>query len=160
MSPMYNLLVTLVPRAWERTAFVLERERVLEYSDAPLQKKFRALSARAAGQLLQLPCLFAYEQQVGADARLGHITRIQRRRNDVRMEFRIDRASPPVPRELLDKSRSDFDIAAGELSRTHWAVKDVALLEMLEARGLLAARERRRLQRALQADADAVQVRR
>jgi len=97
--PMYNLLVTGAAGAWEKPHYVYELPRFLEYTDDGLRKRLKPLDSRAREKLLALPSLFAYETRAGAPARVGWVTDLHKRDNELRVSFRFDPDQPPVTPE-------------------------------------------------------------
>ncbi len=92
---MYNRLITAQRGAWKKTVYEYERGRsVREYTDDAICERFKGLTKSDFEELMSLPCLFAYEG--GNDkARIGWITSIKARSDQVRLEFEIDKDAPP-----------------------------------------------------------------
>ena len=137
---MYNLLVTAVDGQWKKGAYELERGRcVNEYTDDDIIKKYGALGRQAVEALLMAPCLFAYETQKPRTpaAHLGWLTRIKAGAATVRIEYEIEATLPAVTAAKIEKLKSELDITNWELSRTHWAAKDVSLIQVLMTAGIL-----------------------
>lgn len=134
---MYNLLITGLPGAWKKTVYEYERGRsVHEYTDNAIYEKFKSFTKSDIEELISLPCLFAYEG--GADkARIGWITSIKARSGTVRLEFEIDKDAPQISGAKLKKLTTELDITDWELNRTHWAVKDVNLIQVLKTARIL-----------------------
>jgi hypothetical protein len=134
---VYNLIMTGAQGAWDGTRYDLERDRVGEYTDDALRARYRVLDERTIAELLSLPTLFAYEKVQDAPARVGRVTRVATRGNRVRFEYQILAGVPPIPpARLLELARNlDIDVDGWEMNRTHWAVKDVDLIEVLSAAG-------------------------
>jgi hypothetical protein len=86
-------------------------------------------------QLIQLPAVFACETGCRQDARIGHITGIRKRRNEVRVEFELLAAYPPISNDKLVDLRWDIGIDDNELCRNHWALKEDDLNVALVAAG-------------------------
>jgi hypothetical protein len=86
---------------------------------------------------MAMPSLFAYEQHVKRPASLGWLTRIKSSSHAVRLEYEIDTDLPAVTEAKLKKLSSELDITDWELNRTHWAVKDVNLVQVLMTAGIL-----------------------
>lgn len=143
---MYNLLVTAVRDQWKKGAYELERGRcVREYTDDDIVEKYKALSKADIESLMSLPCLFAYEDHVKKPARLGWLTKIKAGTQLVRLEYEIEKELPSVTPAKVKKLSSELDITDWELNRTHWAVKDVSLLQVLMTAGILDEKEIRSL---------------
>ena len=143
---MYNLLVTSASGQWKKRAYELERGRcVREYTDDEIERQFKAFSKADANALMSLPCLFAYEDHVKTAARLGWLTKIRAGTQLVRFEFEIEKDLPSISRGKLKKLSSELDITDWEMNRTHWAVKDVNLLQVLMTAGIFDEAELRKL---------------
>lgn len=86
-------------------------------------------------RLKTLPALFAYERGVDAPAVVGRIKTIKKRQDAVSATFQINRLIRPIHPATLHEIRWQLDIGDLELNRTHWAVKDVDLMDVLCAEG-------------------------
>jgi len=134
---MYNLLITAQSGAWKKTVYEYERGRaVREYADSAIADRFKGLTKNDIDELMSLPCLFAYE---GGDdkARIGWITSIKVRAAEIRLEFEIEKEAPTISGARLKNLTTELDIVNWELNRTHWAVKDVNLLQVLKTARIL-----------------------
>ena len=137
---MYHLIVVGNPEAYDDGSLVLERSRVLrEYTSEALTERYAGLAEDAVTELKRFPALFAYERVNQKDARLGWITRIQPRHDGSRFTYMFDKALPAISRDQLDALEWDLDIGKLEMNRTHWALKDVDLFEILIEAGLMLA---------------------
>lgn len=129
---MYNLFVTANCEAWNGLPEKFEVSRCLsEYTDDALKEQFSNLTDASIAQLQQYPCLFAHEGSCGNPARFGYITGITKRKQLVRIEYRLDQESPPIPNDTLTQLAWDLDVTDWEMNRTHWALKEVDLLTVL-----------------------------
>lgn len=133
---MYNLIMAGALGAWDEPRSELDRSRVGEYTDDALRARYLVLDERAIGELTSLPALFAYEKVHDAPARLGRVTRISTRGKLVRFEY-IFAKTPPIASKAIVSNRVALDIDEWELNRTHWAVKDIDLIGVLDNAGLI-----------------------
>ena len=133
---MYNLLVTASEDAWDLPAYEYDRTRFLEHTADTLQSKYKKLTASAIEELKSFPTLFAYE---GDDepVRVGYIRRIKERGRSILMEYEFDETIKPFTFSALLLLRVQLDIGDWEMSRTHWALKDEDLFEILVSAGLV-----------------------
>lgn len=133
---MYNLLVTASEGAWDLSAYEYDRTRFLEYTTETLQAKFKKLTAAVIEELKSFPTLFTYE---GDDepVRVGYIRRIKERGRSILIEYDFDETIPPFNFDALKSQKVQLDIRGWEMSRTHWAVKDENLFEILASVGLV-----------------------
>lgn len=143
---MYSLIVSGLDGTWDRKVYELEVSRVArDYTVEPIADRYRTLNDRAINELLSFPAIFAYEQGVNADARLGFLKRIQNRSGSVRFEYDFYSHVPPIPLSKLADLRWELDIAKLELHRTHWAIKDVDLIPTLLDAGIISKEQVARL---------------
>jgi hypothetical protein len=54
------------------------------------------------------------------------------RENSVRIEYEIDKSLPAISAAKIEKLTTELDITDWELNRTHWAIKDVDLFDVLK----------------------------
>lgn len=125
---MYNLLVRVYDpsESWDGSnRFTLERGRIFEYTDEHI-----SLGHREDLQgLRNFPCLFAYERFEGT-ARIGRIDSLIESGRDVEIIYNFDTrfSSIPIPDQHTCKL---FGFEKNEWYRTHWAVKNVDLFEIV-----------------------------
>lgn len=136
---MYNLLVTADFGAWNRHRYELDRSRFLEYTSDVVAERFKSLNSKQIDSLLQLPALFAYEGKT-EPMRVGRLTSIKALGRKLVVEFVLDDDIPELPYDSIEPIRVDLDIREWELNRTHWAIKDEKLFELLRSENLLPAR--------------------
>jgi hypothetical protein len=81
------------------------------------------------------PTLFAYE---GRDeiVRVGYIRRIKERGRTVLIEYEFDDAILAFNFSAVSDYRIQLDIGEREMNRTHWAIKDEDLFEILASAGV------------------------
>ncbi len=135
---MYNLIMSGNEQAWEKSPASLEVERLGEYTPEALKTRYRRLTPDVIAELQSFPTLFAYEQAVKKPARLGRVTRIaQPSEREFRFQFELYDDKPPIPYERIAELAWELDLGEWELNRTHWAVKDVDLIDVLLRAGLI-----------------------
>lgn len=135
---MFNLLMTWENGGFDMLALELERGRFGEYTAEKLMKRFGPLKPAGIKKLKSFPTLFVYENLVG-DARVGSLTEIRERNQHVLVEFQFDKQIAPFPAEKLKPLLLRLDMGGPELYRTHWAIKDEDLLQVLISAGLAGA---------------------
>jgi MoxR-like ATPase len=130
---MYNLLVTAYDGAWEKQppTYDYPNERFLEHTEPPLQARFERLSPERIAELCSFPALFVYERHINKPARVGSIIGITQDARFVTLTFQIEPEAPPISRDVLLVMLAAFGIDIAEMTRTHWALKDVDLNEAL-----------------------------
>ncbi len=135
---MFNFLVTAKDGAWTLPAYTYERSRFLEYTSSEIADRFQELKEPQLSTLQGLPCLFAYE---GKDEpmRVGRLKSIKLR-NDGRTLYlvpELDPNIPPIAFGRIEPYQHALDIRDWELNRTHWAIKDEDLFEVLTTAGVI-----------------------
>lgn len=125
---MYNLLIQLDPAhgAWSKSQrFRLSRARIFEHSDDDIRSKFD----NDIQALKELPCLFSYEGLYGS-GRVGRITSVRTSDAIVEIVYALDMRFPPI--RIHDEETYElFGCNRWERDRTHWAVKDGDLFEIV-----------------------------
>jgi len=140
---MYSLLMVGAEGHWEeRDGCDFDASRYLEHTVEALQERLRPLTPAVAEELMQWPALFAYELgwhdiPSSALARVGRLTSIENRGAYIRISYQFDDNLPPISASQLRKIKWDLDITRSELSRHHWAVKNIDLIEVLRKKGVL-----------------------
>lgn len=134
---MFNFLVTASDNAWDQPGYQYARGRFLEYTSDEIAESFRELQPAQLNALTEIPCLFAYE---GTDEpmRIGRIKSVKLRDNgrSLLVVPEIDPAIPPIPFSAIEPLQALLDIRSWELSRTHWAIKDEDLFQVLADAGI------------------------
>lgn len=136
---MYNLIMTGLEGVWDRRLYTLEQSRVGEYTDDVLRARYRNFDDRTIADLKSFPALFAYEKAIKSPARVGRVSKITTRAQKVRFEFELLEGVPVIPPEKLVDLALDLDIDEWEMNRTHWAIKDVDLINVLDRAGITQA---------------------
>lgn len=134
---MFNFLVTSRDGAWDLPGYEYERSRFLEYTSDDIAASFRELKEAQIKALVDLPCLFAYEG-TSEPMRVGRLKSVKLRNNG-RLLFvapEINPEVPPIPFDAIEPLQASLDIRAWELNRTHWAIKDEDLYQVLTDAGI------------------------
>lgn len=135
---MFNFLVTAVDGAWDKPGYEYPRVRFLEYTSEEIAESFRELKAAQLEALTKMPCLFAYE---GTDEpmRVGRLKSVKLRDNGRSLLIvpEINPAIAPIPFDDIEPLQALLDIRGWELNRTHWAIKDEYLLQLLAENGIV-----------------------
>ena len=136
MGVMYNFLVTAREGAWESLGYEHDKSRFLEYTSDDIAASFKELKAPQLAALMELPCLFAYEG-TRRPMRVGRLE-VKLRNNGKILFVRpiIDERIDPIEFEQIKPLQAALDIRDWEINRTHWAVKDEDLLDVLQQVGL------------------------
>ena len=127
---MYNLLVRrYVPNdSWDDSnVFTLERERIFEYTNERISSKYR----EDLQSLKDLPCLFSYEEFKGT-GRVGRIDAVTENGPSVDVVYRLYTCFPAIPIYSKQTYRLFGCHDVRECYRTHWAVKDGDLFDIVD----------------------------
>lgn len=140
---MYNLLMDSNIGLWDKGGATVDLTRYLEHTSKKLKEELGTLDDATIVKLKSWPALFAYELPVSRSpeqpfARVGRITDIDVRGSQARIKFEFDQDVKPLPAALLRALAWDLDIES-TFNRTHWAVKDVDLMNVLDKASHLAA---------------------
>lgn len=134
---MYNLLMRAIEGYWNTPPAKIELDRFLAYTHPAVAAKFLSLNDEAISGLKSLPTLFCYERRVQDVARVGRITGIQRGTKALTLTWDFDPTVPPIQPQVLESLYGVLDIENPESHRTHWAVKEVDLQQVLIQRGIM-----------------------
>ena len=134
---MFNLLISYGGDSWSTGSKEFDRSRVaVEYTANEISERYKSLGARAVEELKSFPTLFVTENEE-TESRIGRITELRLRSNSVVVGFEFDLIYPPLPRGAIEKIGSDIDLGKWELSRTHWAIKDEPIFDILLSHGYI-----------------------
>ena len=128
---MFNLLISSNPESWDSSPWEIERGRaVVEYTANEISERYKFFDEKAIRELKSFPSLFVIENEE-RESRIGNITNIRVRQSTVVIDFVFDPILPPLRIGAIEDLRTDIDLGKWELSRTHWAVKDEPLFDIL-----------------------------
>ena len=133
---MFNLLITHSEDAWLTSPSEILLNRFLEYTDIPNKKSFLAMTEEEMQQLLTLPAIFAYEKGSDLDPKFGRVTKAKARGEFLHIFFEIIDLPKFLSQEEFQSLAPKFDLYDYELNRTHWAVKEVDLSNVLSDFGI------------------------
>jgi len=128
---LFNLIISYDPESWDSSPHQLDRSRVaIEYTADEISERYKFFDERAIEELKSFPTLFVTENE-SVESRIGSVTNIRLRQNSVVFDFEFDSAFPSLPIGTIEALRVDIDLGSRELSRTHWAIKDEPIFEIL-----------------------------
>lgn len=134
---MFNLIISYGSESWTSSPTELARSRVaVEYTADEISERYKFLDERAIEELKSFPTLFVTENEE-TESRLGWITNIRLRQNTVVFDYEFDQHLPALPKGTIKQLSVDIDLGSWELSRTHWAIKDEPLFEILIKKGFV-----------------------
>jgi hypothetical protein len=130
---MYNLMVTAADNAWEEGSYVWDKSRVFEspFTSEEIRNHFVTLGPGAIAELCSLQTLFTYEHGTDGISRVGKIKQIQQRGSEVRVVIEFDDKISPISDEAITAHEWDLEVRNYEFNRTHWAVKNANLHDIL-----------------------------
>jgi hypothetical protein len=128
---MYHLLVK--SSGWAIDRDIIDCSRAFEYTDDHITAQFKPNGIFDAERITRIPALFASEAPgKGIQlARVGHIARVTLNGNKITIDYSLDANVPPISNTDLEKMSVELGISPTELSRTHWAIKDIDLFRIL-----------------------------
>jgi hypothetical protein len=129
---MYNLLVA--GAGWSGQRDRLSSSRLFEYTDRAIAERYRSGDTIEFARLLALPTLFMSENDARPDeqiARVGSLTRVRQLGRDLSLEYVYDPAISGLTNAKVAALAGELHVDDWELSRTHWAIKDVDLCRVL-----------------------------
>ncbi|WP_417248362.1 toll/interleukin-1 receptor domain-containing protein [Celeribacter sp.] len=131
----YNFICSANENQWERTPSQFTRSRMLEYTDAYIPTVLEREHGSIETAITKIPTLFAYEDFVGKKAQVGYITTTTYVDEEIVIAYELDDNYLPLTTEELEELCFELEIERFELSRTHWAIKHIDLLAVMEKRG-------------------------
>ncbi len=128
---MYHLLVK--GNGWQPNRDRLDSQRIFEYTDKNIAQKFKPSNELDIEKITTIPALFVSETQGRGEqiARVGYIYQIFNNGGAVEIKYSIEQQIPSISNPALEKLADKLHIAEFEFSRTHWAIKDVNLFQIL-----------------------------
>lgn len=152
---MFNLL--MAGRDWAATRDTFMATRVLEHTTDAVLARFCPNGVLDVDAVTRIPSLFASETRYDnsqGPARVGKLIRVTRQgRSDYALEYVFDQSIPPIPNSALQALSRELGITEFEFSRTHWAIKEADLFEVLY-RSQLSVRPQARVFRLLEGAVD------
>jgi hypothetical protein len=129
---MFHLLVKY--DGWADGRDFLALERAFEFTDAELIPRSPD-GALDFDRVLGAPALFTTEiRGKGAKyARVGTISRVRSQGSRIQIDYTFDGTIAPLAFSTLERLTRELSIDSVELSRTHWAIKNIDLFKVLLA---------------------------
>lgn len=133
-SDYFNLIIGYDPFSSDH--ILVDPKRALtEYISDEVKSEFGGWSVEATERIKKLPAIFAMERDGTEEqqAVLAFITDIKVQDNGIKVYFQ---KYLPIPFSFLKDNLSDLAMYLFELTRTHWTIKKVDLIEVLQDAGL------------------------
>lgn len=136
-SDFYNLFVGFEPFSGDH--FLVPNDRALsEYITDDVRSRFAALDDAAISEIKMLPSIIVEEFSKGSgsdkSAVFAFVTDIRKQQNGVLVHFQ--RYYPIPVKVLLDNSYELGTNRGFESFRTHWTIKNINLLQVLQDAGI------------------------
>jgi hypothetical protein len=130
---MYNLFVIADKKAWEYPSCEYDKDRIFEYTPEYFVKEFNSFSPGTIDKLKTVPSLFIHEMFEGK-SKVGYIKEIKQNYGSyhLSLDFICE-----IPSKRLSHLQSELGFKTHEISRTHWAVKDIDLVSVLKNKKIL-----------------------
>jgi len=131
----YHLIVDYSRDAFDDGQFFMGAGRCMEYTDSSIREHFHRFGETRASELLAFPALLAHEESSSTQpVKLVRLAEIMRR--GVRVRARYEETGTVLPYSKFKELAFELDVEGSELSRTHWAIKNVSLPEILANHGI------------------------
>lgn len=137
---LFNFLVHGDPDTWNQAPYKFDKTRFLEHTESHIKETFSALSVENLESLKAYPTLFAIENE-GKPSRIGYIENLKIRSDHILIEYKFDPIFPPIDIGILKKLEKHLNITKFEMHRTHWAIKEINLFEILVEAGVLTSEQ-------------------
>ena len=126
---MFNLIIAAA--GWEPHRDTFPVDRIFEHTEGWISDFYKPNGVLDIGKIIQLPTLFMEEGTGDELAHVGRITRVQPQGANVLVEYAWDQRIPAISNRKMKELQRDFGLDDWEYSRTHWAIKQVNLFEVL-----------------------------
>lgn len=136
---LYNLLISGDDEAWEGNSYTIDTSRCIkeiEFTSKEIADKYGRFGNEEINELKTFPCIFVYENRIEKDPSFGYITDIIVRRDVTKIKFNKITMNKALSYQDIVNTRVDLDIGEWEFNRTHWAIKEAELDELLETYGI------------------------
>jgi len=134
-------LISGNPASWDSSPYELDRSRAaVEYTADEISERYKFFDAKAIQELKSFPTLFVAENE-SVESKIGYITDIRLRQNSVVIDFEFDPILPRLKIGAIEELKVDIDLGRWELSRTHWAIKDEPIFDILVRKGYISQQQ-------------------
>lgn len=127
----YNLFVTSDETAWknDENTYIIPPDRMLDYTNKAIKDMVTPFTPQMEDYIKELPCLFLYENGMRDYGYIGYLTKLSIRTGGAKINYVLVQK---ISMEIIKSHMFELDISSlgyTELSRTHWAIKNVDLLK-------------------------------
>jgi len=116
----------------------VKKSRFLEYTETELDTYYRGMNPDVVRKLMEFPAVIMHEGDDGP-AGVFKITNIRETEKEYLLEVSPWEGIDVLACGLVQRLAMELGIKQFEFSRTHWAIKDVNLIRVLQNNGLVAA---------------------
>ncbi len=130
----FNLIIGYCPV--EKDYIVIARQRALsEYISEDVRTEFAALDEKAIEKIKKMPAIISSEREDddGQQAAFAFISDIRIQENGVKIYFQRYFS---IPFSFLIENQSALAMHGFELTRTHWTIKKIDLIEVMHEAGV------------------------
>lgn len=128
---MFHLLVKY--HGWQPNHDTLDDNRIFEYTDKQIADEFKPNGKMELEKISSIPAIFVSETQGSGEqiARIGQIHNVETNKGEVAIHYSLEPNIPPITNPMLEKLADKLQINEFEFSRTHWAIKEANLYQIL-----------------------------
>lgn len=126
---MFNLIVSGGLENERRGSIVAGR--VFEFTSDELEARFKPSGTLDVSGVTALPTLFMEEGFGDEIARVGWLTRVERKGTEFQLQYSMDTDIPRMTNAEIHELASALQMDSFEFHRNHWAIKDVDLFQVL-----------------------------
>jgi len=135
---VYNLFVSGKDEEWNGEAFILEIGRcVREHTGTEIINRYGELTSEQVNAIKRFPSIFAYESKCKKDPKFGIVREVTKRQRKAKIEYELVELERFITHSDIDEMKFELDISHNEMNTTHWAIKDINLINELSAKGVL-----------------------
>lgn len=134
---MFNLLMSHGP--WDTSHDTMNASRVLEHTTDRLKAKFQPGKDLDLEAVCELPLLLAREAGASEPSRIARLTKVRLEGKVYHLDYTIDPDIPPISASLMETLGPEIgigDTRSFEWNRTHWAIKDADIFNVLLKNGI------------------------
>lgn len=131
---MFHLIVGYAEDSWGSSPGTMSTQRFLEYTDDDIASRYSSLDQKLLDELLEYPVIFMCEGE-SSPSFIGTLTHLEESGGSLVFEFERIQGIPDIPTGLLDEYERSLGIHSFEFHRTHWAIKEPSLPDVLTEAG-------------------------
>lgn len=110
------------------TSFFQKERSLTEYILPEFKERYGDFSSISIQDIVNFPCVFAYEKPLKQDALIGRITNIQVQQTNIRLDYSL--TEERICYDDLSQLTNLLDMGTWEWNRTHWTIKKANLEDL------------------------------